>query len=53
MSRRSQVATAAIGATLALVAAGCTAASGASGGSASSCKKTDSPALTLAAYSNV
>jgi sulfate transport system substrate-binding protein len=51
MSRRSQLATAAIGATLALVAAGCTSASGASGGSA--CKKTDSPALTLAAYSNV
>lgn len=52
MSRRSQLATAAIGATLALVAAGCAAASGSSTSGASSCKKTGSPVLTIAAYSN-
>jgi sulfate/thiosulfate transport system substrate-binding protein len=54
MSGRSRVATAAIGATLALVAAGCSAASGSSGavGGTSSCKKTSSPVLTIAAYSN-
>jgi sulfate/thiosulfate transport system substrate-binding protein len=55
MSGRSRVATAGIGATLALVAAGCAAASGSSSdsaGGASSCKKTSSPVLTLAAYSN-
>src|SRR5262245_40122126 len=51
MSTRSRVATAAIGATLALVAAGCSAASGSTGGT-SSCKKTSSPVLTIAAYSN-
>jgi len=55
MSRRSRLAAAAIGATFALVAAGCSsAASGAPTASgASSCKKTKSPVLTLAAYSNV
>lgn len=53
MSRRSQLATAAIGATIALVATACTSASGASTTGASSCKKkTDSPVLTIAAYSN-
>jgi sulfate/thiosulfate transport system substrate-binding protein len=53
MSRRSRIATAAIGATVALVAAACTSASGSSSvGGASSCKKTSSPVLTLAAYSN-
>jgi sulfate transport system substrate-binding protein len=49
------VATAAIGATLALAAAACSSASGTSTSGtsgASSCKKTDSPVLTLAAYSN-
>ena len=52
--RRSQLAAAAIGATVALVAAGCsTAASGSPAASgASACKKTKSPVLTLAAYSN-
>jgi sulfate/thiosulfate-binding protein len=53
MSRRSRLATAAIGATLALAAAGCASANGSSGTTgASSCKKTDSPVLTIAAYSN-
>src|SRR5262249_27196190 len=53
MSGRSQLATAAIGATLALVAAACTSASGASWVSGtSSCKNTSSPVLTIAAYSN-
>ena len=52
MSKRSRVATAAIGATLALVAVGCSAASGSSVSGSSSCKKTKSPVLTLAAYSN-
>jgi sulfate/thiosulfate transport system substrate-binding protein len=52
MSRRSRVAAAAIGATLALVAAACSAASGSSISGTSSCKKTKSPVLTIAAYSN-
>jgi len=53
MSRRSRIATAAIGATVALVAAACASASGSSSvGGVSSCKKTSSPVLTLAAYSN-
>jgi sulfate/thiosulfate transport system substrate-binding protein len=54
MSRRSLVATA-IGATLAFAAAACSSANGASTtgtNGASSCKKTGSPVLTLAAYSN-
>src|SRR5262250_19877 len=53
MSRRSRLAAAALGATFALVAAGCSsAASGSSASGASSCKA-KSPVLTLAAYSNV
>jgi sulfate/thiosulfate transport system substrate-binding protein len=52
MSKRSQVATAAIGAALALAAVGCTSARGASVGGTSSCNKTSSPVLTIAAYSN-
>ena len=52
MSRSSQVATAAIGAAIALAAVGCTSANGASVGGTSSCNKTSSPVLTIAAYSN-
>src|SRR5215813_1026508 len=52
MSRRSRVATVAIGATLALAAAGCASARGSSTSGAGSCNKTSSPVLTLAAYSN-
>src|SRR5215472_1611282 len=52
MSRRSQLAAAAIGGTLALVAAACTSASGSSTTGISSCKKASSPVLTIAAYSN-
>lgn len=54
MSRRSRLAAVAVGATVALVAAGCsTAVSGSlTASGASSCKKTKSPVLTLAAYSN-
>jgi sulfate/thiosulfate-binding protein len=56
MSRRSRVATVAtvtVGAMLALVAAACSAArGGTSVGGVSSCGKTTSPVLTIAAYSN-
>src|SRR5215470_5724088 len=53
MSRRSRAVTVAVGATLALAAAACTSASGSSStGGVSSCKKSSSPVLTLAAYSN-
>ncbi|HEX5298064.1 MAG TPA: sulfate ABC transporter substrate-binding protein [Streptosporangiaceae bacterium] len=58
MSRRSRLAGVALGATVALVAAGCSSASSSSassssaGGGSSSCKSSKSPVLTLAAYSN-
>lgn len=53
MSRRSRLAGVAFGATFALVAAGCASASGSPTSGSSSCsKKTKSPVLTLAAYSN-
>ena len=53
MSRRSRMAAGvAIGVTLALAGAACTSASGSSTAGAKSCKKTSSPVLTLAAYSN-
>lgn len=55
MSRRSQLAAVAVGATFALVAAGCSSAASGSptASGASSCKKTSSPVLNIAAYSNV
>ncbi len=52
MSKRSRLAGAAFGVTVALAAAACTSASGSSAGAGGSCKKTSSPVLTLAAYSN-
>ena len=54
MSGRSRLAgVAAAGITVALLAAGCSTASGGTASGGSSCKKTKSPVLTLAAYSNV
>lgn len=52
MSGRQRLAAVAIGATIALTAAACSSARGSSASGASSCKKTTSPILTLAAYSN-